>query len=72
MSNQIAFSAPAAHEPAFLRTLMDRISARRARNKIYRETLSELRALSDRDLGDLGLCRSNISSVAWDAATSAR
>ncbi|WP_428928514.1 DUF1127 domain-containing protein [Marinibacterium sp. SX1] len=72
MSKQIALSAPVANEPAFLRNLMDRIVARRARNKIYRETLAELRSLSDRDLGDLGIARSNIGSVAWDAANGAR
>lgn len=71
MSKQIALSAPMAHEPAFLSTLIERISARRARNRIFRETLAELRALSDRDLSDLGLARSNIRSVAWEAATGA-
>ncbi|MAC77544.1 MAG: hypothetical protein CML66_05715 [Rhodobacteraceae bacterium] len=65
-------SAPMAHEPALLRNLMDRFVARRARNKVYRETLAELRSLSDRDLSDLGLARSNISSVAWEAANGAR
>lgn len=38
------------------------------RRRIYLQTLSELRALSDRDLADLGLHRSMISAVAKDAA----
>lgn len=72
MSKQIAMTAPMASEPAFLRNMMDRFVARRARNKIFRETLSELRSLSDRDLSDLGLSRSNIRSVAWEAANGVR
>ncbi|MGR3804272.1 DUF1127 domain-containing protein [Marinibacterium profundimaris] len=72
MSKQIALTAPMAHEPALLRTLVDRFSARRARNKVYRETLAELRALSDRDLRDLGMSRASIHSVAWEAAAGAR
>jgi len=38
------------------------------RRRIYNETLAELRNLSDRDLNDLGLVRSNISAVAREAA----
>ena len=38
------------------------------RRKVYVQTLNELRALSDRDLADLGLHRSMISAVAKDAA----
>lgn len=71
MTKQIALSAPIAHEPAFLRSILERITAKRARKKVYRETLNELRALSDRDLSDLGLSRANIHSVAWEAANQA-
>lgn len=71
MAKIIALSASAAQEPAFLRSVMARIADRRARNKIYRETLAELNGLSDRDLNDLGLARSNIRSVAWEAALQA-
>lgn len=38
------------------------------RRRIYVQTLTELRALSDRDLSDLGLSRSLIRAVATDAA----
>lgn len=38
------------------------------RRRIYVQTLTELRALSDRDLADLGLHRSLIRAVAKDAA----
>lgn len=42
--------------------------ANAARRKIYRETLRELNALSARDLADLGLNRSEIRRVAYQAA----
>ncbi len=38
------------------------------RRRVYLQTLHELTNLSDRDLSDLGLARSNIASVARDAA----
>jgi uncharacterized protein YjiS (DUF1127 family) len=42
--------------------------AKAERRKQYRQTLTELRALSDRDLADLGLHRSMLSRVAYQAA----
>lgn len=42
--------------------------ASRARARIYRATLSELGALTDRELADLGLSRMRITSVAYEAA----
>lgn len=38
------------------------------RRKIYRTTLTELRSLGNRDLADLGLARSELQRVAWEAA----
>jgi len=38
------------------------------RRRVYRQTVTELNALSDRDLSDLGLHRSMIAAVAKDAA----
>ncbi|TXI05519.1 MAG: DUF1127 domain-containing protein [Pseudorhodobacter sp.] len=38
------------------------------RRRVYVQTVTELQALSDRDLADLGLHRSMISAVAKDAA----
>ncbi|WP_439523780.1 DUF1127 domain-containing protein [Marivita sp.] len=54
---------------------MDRVNAlvaeyraKAARRKIYRNTLRELSALSDRELQDLGLNQSELRRVAYQAA----
>ncbi len=39
-----------------------------ARRRVYRRTLAELTALSDRDLADLGLFRADLRRVALEAA----
>ena len=39
-----------------------------AKRKIYKTTLAELEALSHRDLADLGISRSTIKSIAFEAA----
>lgn len=49
---------------SFLADLADR----RARAKVYRATYNELSALTDRELNDLGLSRSGIRAVAYEAA----
>lgn len=38
------------------------------RYRVFRETMRELEALSDRDLADLGIHRSQIASIAREAA----
>ena len=43
-------------------------SAAVQRRRIYSQTLSELRALSDRELTDLGISRLSIRDVAREAA----
>lgn len=48
--------------------LVSDLKERHAKNRIYRQTMLELSALSSRDLADLGICRSNIKSVAYEAA----
>ncbi|MGR3496652.1 DUF1127 domain-containing protein [Citreimonas sp.] len=42
-----------------------------ARRAVYRRTLNELYSLSDRDLADLGIHRSQVRSIAWQAAQDA-
>lgn len=39
-----------------------------ARRKVYRQTLRELKALSERELGDLGIHRSMLTRIALEAA----
>jgi uncharacterized protein YjiS (DUF1127 family) len=48
------------------------LSERLARHRLYRQTLNELSALSDRELADLGLHRAQIADVAADAAYGTR
>ena len=55
--------------------LVERISAfvsrlreSRQRYKLYRQTVNELSALTERELSDLGLHRTSIEAVALDAA----
>jgi uncharacterized protein YjiS (DUF1127 family) len=51
-----------------LRQLSATFADRRARYGLYRKTLRELEGLTERDLTDLGLSRSNIRDVAYQAA----
>lgn len=39
-----------------------------AKRRVYRATFSELASLTDRELGDLGIPRSNIKRLAMEAA----
>ncbi|MCK0093935.1 DUF1127 domain-containing protein [Yoonia sp. F2084L] len=41
---------------------------RAAKRKTYRTTLAELEVLSSRDLADLGITRSAIKAIAYEAA----
>ncbi|QUS36829.1 DUF1127 domain-containing protein [Falsirhodobacter algicola] len=47
---------------------MDTLKAALRRRAIYRQTVQELNALSSRELTDLGIRRSEIRSIARDAA----
>lgn len=49
-------------------SLMTKLNDQRRRNRVYRQTVSELNALNDRDLADLGIARSTIRSIAMQAA----
>ena len=51
-----------------IRTFRASLADRAARYKLYRRTLDELAQLSDRDLSDLGLARSDVARVAEEAA----
>ena len=53
---------------AKLAGLSARWRARVERNRRFRKTFSELNALSDRELADLGLSRSMLRGLAWESA----
>lgn len=61
-----------AHAEAGLRARLmaaiRRMQENRARRAVYRQTLAELKALTTRDLDDLGIHRSMISRIAFEAA----
>ncbi|WP_116599732.1 DUF1127 domain-containing protein [Primorskyibacter marinus] len=47
---------------------LDSIRTRFARRRIYKRTLTELQSLSTRELEDLGLNRSSLNRIAYQAA----
>ena len=49
-------------------TWLDSLRTAMARRAIYRQTVRELRALSDKELTDLGLDRTMITRMALEAA----
>ena len=48
--------------------LLSELRSRYQRKRVYRQTLRELSALSARELDDLGLNRSMLKRVAWQAS----
>lgn len=53
---------------ASINLFLDALKERVARNAVYRQTVSELSACSDRELADLGFHRSEIRRIAKEAA----
>lgn len=49
-------------------TLVATVREGLARRKVYRQTLSELKSLSERELNDLGIHRSMLTRIALEAA----
>ncbi|MCE0503853.1 MULTISPECIES: DUF1127 domain-containing protein [unclassified Roseivivax] len=66
MAYAVTQNTPAAG--GFFARLNADIRERLERRRIYRQTVNELSVLSDRELGDLGIARSMIRGVAWQAA----
>ncbi|MGJ8628741.1 MAG: DUF1127 domain-containing protein [Sulfitobacter sp.] len=52
----------------FFQQKSDQMRNSMVKRKIYRATYAELSTLSDRDLRDLGIARSNIKRLAMEAA----
>lgn len=50
------------------RAVADGLRDKWSRYKVYRDMLDELRSLSERDLADLGIHRSQINAIAIEAA----
>ena len=55
-----------------LMAAIERMQENRARRVIYRQTVRELNALTNRDLADLGISRSMITRLAHEAAWGAK
>ncbi|WP_306752967.1 DUF1127 domain-containing protein [Paracoccus actinidiae] len=55
-----------------LMAAIQRMQENRARRVIYRQTVRELNALTNRDLADLGISRSMITRLAHEAAWGAK
>ncbi|MCT4559622.1 MAG: DUF1127 domain-containing protein [Pelagimonas sp.] len=53
---------------ARLNAMVASVRSAMARRKLYRRTLGELGALSNRELADLGLARGEIRRIAYQAA----
>ena len=70
MENALRSSA-AINGNAALTNLFGAARTRFAQYRVYRQTVRELSALSDRNLADLGLSRSMIRSVARETAYAA-
>ena len=71
----IAHTHNAAAELGFagrLSAAIQRMQENRARRVIYRQTVRELNALTNRDLADLGISRSMITRLAHEAAWGAK
>lgn len=52
----------------FFQHKMDQMRDALAKRKVYRATFYEISALTDRDLKDLGIARSNIKRLSLEAA----
>ena len=61
-----SFAKPAAFGGLF--AALNKLTEAMQRRRVYRTTVNELSALSDRDLSDLGLSRASIRRLALDAA----
>ncbi|QBF31237.1 DUF1127 domain-containing protein [Thalassococcus sp. S3] len=68
MARALGISAGFGKPTTRLSHWLDHVRSLFLRRKLYRETLNELSSLSNRDLADLGLNRSMLKRVAWQAA----
>ena len=59
-------TAPFSQLSAQVQRELARLNTAFAKYRLFHRTVSELSALSNRDLADLGLCRSEIRSIAME------
>ena len=52
-------------------SLLNTLAERRARRRVFNATRDELMSLSNRELADLGISRSEIKRIAWESAKDA-
>lgn len=57
--------------PAKLTQFAEAWKTHRAKRAVYNRTFGELASLSDRDLADIGIARSDIRDIAWQEANKA-
>ena len=62
-------TAPTTSFFARIGTLFGALATRYKQHRLYRETFDGLSELSNRELNDLGLNRSELRRVSWEAAT---
>lgn len=68
MANAVSVAPSVNPVVAYAREVIANLQDARARRAEYRRTVSELQTLSNRELADLGIARSNISSIAYETA----
>ncbi|SFT81960.1 DUF1127 domain-containing protein [Sedimentitalea nanhaiensis] len=64
----MAHALTASHEAPRLIRLLQTVKERFIRHRLFRQTVDELSGLSNRQLADLGMNRSMIRRVAYQAA----
>ncbi len=65
-------SAPQTYFAAIAKSILHSLEQRYTAHRVYRATVTELQALTDRDLADLGIPRSHIRRRALEAAHKAK
>jgi uncharacterized protein YjiS (DUF1127 family) len=51
-----------------IRSILQTLKTRRTQNRLFRETLHELSSLSNRELADLGISRTEIRHIARETS----
>ena len=68
MANAVSVAPSVNPIVAFARSAFSQFQEARKQRKAYKTTVRELQSLNNRELADLGIARSNISSIAYEHA----